>query len=658
MANVGKPWTSEQEQELLNKVKILSINDCAVVFGRTEGALNSRLSKIALEMYKNGSSVEEICNATTLSTELVKRNIYIDGLPNYKAEWDEHQDIWLKKYIQKFGIDKCACKMGRLDSEIKDRLLCIAINDTSNGFSIEDVCSRLCLSIEHVEKSIQIMNDYIPFSELDKIQYEPPYYAVLNGRNKGVYKYMNGVHMAVLGIEYPRYKKCKTLDDVRQYIRFEVDKDLTHVSEEQQDVTCPDMVNDNKQNTPPLPSAVSLSEEQQRVVDDVFSGKNVLLLGSAGVGKSFIIKHITRICKQRGINIGITSSTGCSAVLIDGRTVHSYLGIGLAKESPMSLAKNIFYKNKKKATDLQKLDILLIDEISMLDAELLTKISKYLSILRDNIKPFGGVQIILSGDFYQLPPVKGEFAFKSEVWSSANMACHVLKKIYRQEGDIVFQGILERAKDANITDEDIKVLEECKGRTFKTDVKPTSLYPNNATVDKINNEAYNLLIGREMVYNTVYSSKESKAYCDSIKVPESVKLKVGTQVMVTRNVNTELKLANGTRGVVSQMYNDCVIIKTLYGDRSISRFECVNENDKHLKYAVMPLALAWALTIHKAQGVTLDCCTIDIGKTLFEYGQAYTALSRVKSLTGLSVVNIEKSAFKTHSDVIDFYKKI
>lgn len=617
MDNVGKRWTPDQEAELLLNVKTLTIEECANHFKRTEGAIISRLKKIALEMHKDGATIQEINNKTTLSEEVISNIIYIDQLPNHNAEWDEAQDKWLKKYIKKLGVKQCADKMGRLESEIERRLLCFVLDD--NMSPPEDL-------------NVESMKNFKPFDELESL--EPPYYIVLNGRCKGIYSDSVGFQMATVGYPNAKYKRCNTIEEARAYI---TPKESFPV----------------KIGDPPPP--VVLSEEQQKVVDEVFEGKNVLLLGSAGVGKSFIIKHITRICNERDINIGITSSTGCSAVLIDGRTVHSYLGIGLAKDTPTALARSLFYKNKKKAKTLQQLDVLLIDEISMLDAELLTKISKYLSIVRDNVSPFGGVQLILSGDFYQLPPVNGEFAFKSEIWDSLNMSCHVLKKIYRQEGDVLFQGILERAKDAIITDEDIKVLEECKGRTFKTEVKPTSLYPINATVDKINNEAYSLLKGSEMIYNTIYSSKESKAYCDSIKVPASVKLKVGAQVMVTRNVNTDLKLANGTRGVVSQMYDDHVIIKTLYGDRSISRFDCINEN---LKYSVMPLALAWALTIHKAQGVTLDCCTIDIGKTLFEYGQAYTALSRVKSLNGLSVENIEKSAFKTHQDVIEFYKKI
>lgn len=627
MADVGE-WTSEEEKELLCLVKKHTIT-----------SIVSRLKTIAVEMYKsgNGKPLQEIAESTKLLTEDINKLLHTNTLQNQYAEWDIDQDTWLKKYINKHGVSKCASKMGRLESEIQRRLLYLAMKAIDNNIPIETVCSELCLNKEDFQNKLKCMDTYVSLEDIDKITSEPPYYVVLNGRRNGVYSDSEGFKMATIGVEGGKYKKCNTFEDMCKYMG------ITYTNTEVLQEDKPEIV---------------LSPEQNKVIEDVLLGKNILLLGSAGVGKSFVIKHITKLCKEKNISIGITSSTGCSAILIDGKTIHSYLGIGLASSSPAYLAKNLYNKNKKKLQELQNLDILLIDEISMLDAELLTKISKYLSIVRNDENPFGGVQIIFSGDFYQLPPVHGMFAFKSEIWDSLNLSCHILKKIYRQEGDQVFQGILERAKYSSITDEDIEILKKCNGQFFRDDVKPTSLYPINATVDKINNEEYNLLEGNEIEYKTLYSSKESKAYCDSIKIPASIKLKKGAQVMVTRNIDTDSKLANGTRGVVTYVFQDYVVIKTIYGDRAIRLFECVNNNDKKIKYSIMPLTLAWALTIHKAQGVTLDCCTIDIGKSLFEYGQAYTALSRVKNLKGLCVTSIEKTAFRTHKDVTHFYKNL
>jgi ATP-dependent DNA helicase PIF1 len=651
-SNSGKTWTTESEQLLLILAKTHPLSVCAENLKRTESALVSRLKHIALMMHKNDQkSIDEICETTTLSSDVVSDLIYIDELPNHNAEWDESQDKWVQKYVRKIGVVECAAKMGRSPAEIEKRQIVLAFKAIDRDVPIEKTCKDLMINIDDFKDKYERMQKYMPFDMLDEVvDQEPPYYIILNGRRNGLYTDVEGFNMSKIGFDNAKFKRCLTMDEVRNYVGARVTSDFAALT-----MSLPP--DTPVADTPALaPPKIVLSDQQKAVIDAVFMGHNILLLGSAGVGKSLVIKEVTRICKERSVTIGITSSTGCSAVLIDGRTIHSYLGIGLAKDSPTDLARKLFFKNKQKVSDLQELQILLIDEISMLDGDLLHKISTYLAIVRNCNKPFGGIQLILSGDFYQLPPVNGPFAFKSPIWASLNFSCHVLTKIYRQEGDTVFQGILERAKSSNVTNEDIRVLKACKGLQFKTDVKPTSLYSVNATVDIINKREYELLKGNEMVYNTIYANNETKAYCDNTKIPPFVKLKVGAQIMVTRNVNTELKLANGTRGVVTQMYEDAILINTLYGERVITLYDCVNETDKRIVYAVMPIALAWAVTIHKSQGITLDCCTIDIGESLFACGQAYTALSRVKSLNGLRVVSVTKSAFKTHPDVIEFYE--
>ena len=626
---MAKRWTSVEEELLLSLLKLNTIDECSVKLQRTTGALTSRLEKIALEMYKNEKSLEDIQELTKLPIEIIHKISYLYSLPNHNAEWDDSQDDWLRKYIIKYGSKECAAKMGRTECEINTRILSVAIDDL-NHKCIEKISKTLSMTSETFLQKIELMKNYVPFNELDKIG-NPPYYAVLNGRYKGIYDNIEGLKMATVGFQNAKYKKCNTLEEVHKYISYRK----------------------------PITSDIVLSEEQNNVITEVFNGNNVLLMGSGGTGKSTLIKYITKICSEQNIKIGITASTGSAAVLIDGKTVHSYLGIGLAKESPQVLAKSVVYKYKKKSDELNDLQILLIDEISMIDGELLTKISKFLSIIRKDDRPFGGIQLILSGDMYQLPPVQGILVFNAEIWNDLELFPHILTKIYRQENDILFQEILERAKLGNaITDSDIEILKSCKGQHFTKDIKPTCLYATNAKVDIVNKEEYQLLNDNEMEYTTLYSNKDSKTYCDNIGIQPVLKLKKGTQVMVTRNVNSDLKLANGTRGVVIDMFPDYVVIRTLYGDRDIRRFECINENDKHVMYSTMPLKMAWAITIHKAQGVTLDCCKIDIGNSLFAYGQAYTALSRVKDLHGLCVISVVKSAFKTHPEVINFYKKL
>lgn len=622
---MGKRWTVTEEELLLTLLKTNTLEECSITLERTSSALYCRLEKIALDMYKNEKSIESIQESTKLNIDTINKIIYLHELPNHNAEWDNSQDKWLKKYILKYGAKECAVKMGRTESEIETRLLSIALDDYDKTKAVP---SYITMSVEKFMEKITLQQDYVTFQELDKIKL-PPFYVVLNGRYKGVYNTIEGARMSTIGFINAKYKTCNSLIEIQKYIKI-------------------------APNT--IDTSIVLSEEQNNVITDVLNGNNILLMGSGGTGKSTLIKYLTHICNQQNISIGITASTGSAAVLIDGKTVHSYLGIGLAKESPKALASTLFYKYPKKATELKNLQILLIDEISMIDGNLLTKISAFLSIVRRDERHFGGLQIILSGDMYQLPPVQGILVFKSDIWEELDFTKHILTKIYRQENDMDFQEILERAKLGAITDEDIKILKSCKGQHFTDDIKPTCLYPTNAKVDLVNNQEYDLLKENEMEYKTLYSNKESKSYCDNIGIPQILKLKIGSQVMVTRNVNSELKLANGTRGVVVDMFPQYVVIRTLYGNREIKQFECINENDKNLMYSIIPLKLAWAVTIHKAQGVTLDCCKIDIGDSLFAYGQAYTALSRVKDLKGLCVISVSKSAFKTHPEVLEFYK--
>jgi ATP-dependent DNA helicase PIF1 len=603
---MAKRWTLEEETHLLELLSNQSsINDCASLLKRTEGAITARLQKIALDLIDKNLPIEDIHKRTTVPIDILKNFT----LPNYNAEWDKAQDDWLKKYLPKLGTVECASRMGRSVPEIERRQLYYTI-DTDDAIK-------------------EIMNDCIPLTDyMNVVEDNTHYYVVLNGRCKGIYKSFEGAKYSTINFKNAKYKKCKNIKELNEYIHSSHNR-KTHT--------------------------IVLSEEQEKVIEDVFQKKNILLLGSGGTGKSTLIKELTSRCKDKNIEIGITASTGSASVLIGGKTVHSFLGIGLAEAPPKVLASIVNFKYKNKVEQLNALDILLIDEISMINGELLTKISQYLSIIRNNELPFGGLQIILSGDMFQLPPVQGTLVFQSIIWDTLKLTKHILTKIFRQEHDVRFQKILERCKSGSITNEDIEILKNCKGQYFTDDIKPTHLYATNAKVDSINNIEYDLLNTMEKSYNTIYKNKETKVYCEKVGIPLVVKLKIGSQVMVTHNISDALKLANGTRGMVKELFNEYVIIQTLYGERKISYVDC--ETEDNLKYSIMPLKLAWAITIHKAQGVTLDCCKIDIGKSLFTYGQAYTALSRVKDLNSLYVIDISKDAFRTHPDVLKFYDK-
>lgn len=396
---------------------------------------------------------------------------------------------------------------------------------------------------------------------------------------------------------------------------------------------------------------------QQSAFDNVRSGKNLFLTGPAGTGKSYTLKHIIKWAKEHGLRIGVTASTGLAAFLVQGKTIHSYLGIGLANKTPEALAAYV-KKNKPVYDKLRSLDILVIDEISMIDAELFGKISDFLSIIRNNPNPFGNIQMILTGDFCQLPPVNGTFCFNGALWKELDITTVVLTELTRQADDMVFQDILQEVRWGECSEKTLKTLKALKNTTFEHGILPTRLYAMNKDVDKLNKEEYDSLINAgapAKQYTTQLSQhSQTQQWVTSLRVPELVEICVGAQVMVTWNISD--CVFNGTRGVVVGVYDEYVSIKCTNGSMVTIEYVKVSceDNDKvYVKF--MPLKLAYAISIHKSQGMTLDAVEMDLGGSIFEYGQAYTALSRAKTLQSIRLVNVTKKSFKCHPLVKEFY---
>ena len=236
-----------------------------------------------------------------------------------------------------------------------------------------------------------------------------------------------------------------------------------------------------------------LNTKQQKAFDMAKLGNNMLITGLAGGGKTTIIKSIIAYANENNINIAATASTGMAAFLIGGSTIHSYLGIGIAKDPADELDKKV---NKKFfiANRIKKLQILIIDEISMIDKELFTKISEFLCIIKKKSKPFGGIQMVLSGDFTQLPPISGQFCILSDVWGLAKFKTIILDINIRQDGDPIFQNILTELRWGICSSETLSILEGLKNTTFAEGIVPTKLYSLNVNVDKINNSEFNKLL--------------------------------------------------------------------------------------------------------------------------------------------------------------------
>jgi ATP-dependent DNA helicase PIF1 len=395
-----------------------------------------------------------------------------------------------------------------------------------------------------------------------------------------------------------------------------------------------------------------MNPEQQLALDDVLKGENIFITGGAGVGKSYLVNKIVQHLGNS--NPGVCAMTGCAALLINGVTVHSYLGIGLAKESAQVLANRV----RKFTNVCQKLvtvKTLLIDEASMLNDELFEKISEFLQLVRKNLKPFGGVQMILIGDPFQLGPVDGDYFFTSKLWSRNIFKVHTLTANMRQCGDNGFKELLDRVRWGDCSNADLDVLKKCQNTVFPPDIVPTKLYSKNINVDAINQREYDKLETRSQEYLCVYMNEGSKKWASANKIPEKVYFRVGAQVMCTRNIPT-LGLVNGSRGVVTDTTPSEVHIQLLDGTRVSLGFVTVSPFDNpYIEVKYVPLKLAWAITIHSSQGMTIDALEVDLGKDVFACGQAYTGLSRAKSLEMVRVTSVLSKSFITSPTVKKFF---
>ena len=403
-----------------------------------------------------------------------------------------------------------------------------------------------------------------------------------------------------------------------------------------------------------------LNEAQKAAVVAVRRGDSILLTGPAGTGKTHTVHAILYDTDHRGASIGLTATTGAAAVLIGGRTIHSYLGIGLAKRSAVELASYTVNRLKKHADRIRDLDVLLVDEVSMMSADLFTLVSKYMSLIRKDPAPFGGVQMVLVGDFAQLPPVEGKFAFKSPEWERLSPKIHELREVFRQAGDTSFQELLHRARLGRTTDEDVAALRAARNTQFPEGFVPTRLYAKNAMVCACNEASYEQLkaeaTGKEVAYPPKYPNSRSREWGANTGYDAPIALLPGAQVMVTWNVSHYGCIINGTRGRVVTLRPTEVVLQLLSGaTATIGYTETGPEDDKSLRIGFMPLRLAYAMSIHKSQGSTLDAAETNLGDSIFEAAQAYVALSRVRSLASIRVSDVQKRSFRAHPEVIAFY---
>jgi ATP-dependent DNA helicase PIF1 len=328
----------------------------------------------------------------------------------------------------------------------------------------------------------------------------------------------------------------------------------------------------------------------------------------------------------------------------------------MGKDTVENTIKNI----KKKSSvynNIISLEALIIDEISMLDLELFEKISNILQLIKKNNNPFGGVQLILVGDFCQLPPINGKYCFESDLWNKSEIVIVELTELVRQQDDILFQKILQIIRKGKCTKKMYDILINLKDTTFHNDIIPTKLFAINLDVDKINNEEFNKLckINNNIIYSYNATSSDDNKF---IVNTYNIKLTLNAQVMITRNIDISNKLVNGTRGVIKELYNDYIIITDVNGvEHTINYFKDINKNVKTNNSWIlhMPVKLAYAMSCHKSQGMTIDALEVDLGKNIFAAGQLYTAISRAKTLKSIKITDLDKKSFITNKKVKEFY---
>lgn len=446
----------------------------------------------------------------------------------------------------------------------------------------------------------------------------------------------------------------------------------------------------------------TLTNEQEECLNLMLSNYNVFLTGNAGTGKSYILKEYINYIKKLKLSkkVAITSTTGVSALLIGGKTLHSWAGIGLGTG-------NLYKKVTNNVSALfrwRNIKTLIIDEISMLDYRLFDK----LNILAKRIKnepdkPFGGIQIIAVGDFCQLPVVKGNgnFCFESASWNECRFHIVNLKQVIRQD-NIEFKKMLQEIRFGNVSNNTRELLNSRVGlwnfdTSDKNGIKPTLLYSTNKDINAINDAELEKLykLGHEIInykvkklkHNLVTTTEEyildvnisnndlyKREFETYKRVTEDIKeirLAVNAQVMLTKNLDIDSGLVNGSRGIITDFkfidtntnYKNKIKFPVITFTNGVTRiiepyiYEYIDD-EFEIIYSQLPIKLAWATTIHKSQGATLSSVVINLSN-IFEYGQAYVALSRVSDINSMYLVgDINYNKICAHPKACEFYEQL
>ena len=420
----------------------------------------------------------------------------------------------------------------------------------------------------------------------------------------------------------------------------------------------------------------ALTDEQQRVLEAALSGKSLFFTGGAGTGKSFLLRSILqRMPKETTF---ATASTGVAACQVGGVTVHHWAGIGSAERSVAELAA---MASRKRGAQWQAARCLIIDEVSMLDGDVFDKLEAVARRVRNNQRPFGGLQLILSGDFFQLPPVSPgghfKFAFEAESWARCVPLSVELTRVFRQR-DPQFVAALNEVRLGVCSDATRRLLRGCIGRRLdggggggggdgaggEGGIGATRLFTHLRECERLNEAKLAELPGEPLVFRARDTARDDAALAQlraSCGAPAELRLKHSAQVLLTKTLDASQGLVNGARGVVVKfLARTNPVVRFDGGAELVIRPESFTISQGGAVVAArsqLPLAHGWALSIHKSQGMTLERVQLSLGR-VFECGQMYVALSRCTSLEGLSLTDIDFTRLQAHPKALAFARQM
>lgn len=399
---------------------------------------------------------------------------------------------------------------------------------------------------------------------------------------------------------------------------------------------------------------------QKEALDILKTGVNVFLTGEPGSGKTHTINQYVAYLRSHGIEPAITASTGIAATHIHGMTLHSWSGVGvmrdLSDEDVGEIAKSRYISGRVKKTK-----VLILDEVSMIDGETLSNVERICRRIKKSAQPFGGMQVVFVGDFFQLPPVtKGGgqpiFSFASAAWRMMNPTVCYLTEQHRQE-DAIFLEILGAMRRDEFQEKHFEQMKQCLLTLEELPNDVTRLFSHNADVDTINTKELTKLTSKARSF--LMADRGPERLVETLKrgclSPERLELKEGSAVMFTKN-NANAGFVNGTLGTVIGFDDESRCPVVMLRDDTVlvvKPMEWAVEEQGEVLARIMqiPLRLAWAITIHKSQGMSMDAAVMDLSRT-FEFGQGYVALSRVRKLSGVHLLGVSEQAFRVNPEIL------